>query len=265
MSNPSLKNQIIIITGASSGIGKQMAIAAARKGAFLILMARSLDKLQIIQKDINDNYGVEAEVHAIDVSDTNAVQHVFSKIFNHHGHIDALINNAGFGVFDYFAEADPNDIKKMFEVNVIGLMNCTRMVVPYMLKSNKGHIINVASIAGKLATPKSTVYSASKHAVLGFTNGLRMELAGTNIHVTAVNPGPIRTNFFDIADPSGQYIANVGRFMVEPEKVAHKVVDIIGTNTREVNIPWTMSTGARLYQIFPRLVEKIAGNLLSKK
>ncbi|MBM7646150.1 short-subunit dehydrogenase [Scopulibacillus daqui] len=265
MRNKSLKNRKIIITGASSGIGKEMAIIAASRGAVPILLARSLDKLQMIQRHIHHDYDIVPDIHSLDVSDSDAVRLVFNEMIEKHKDIDALINNAGFGVFDYFSEASPDDIKRMFEVNVIGLMVCTRMLVPYMLKRNRGHIINVASIAGKLATPKSTVYAASKHAVLGFTNGLRMELAKTNIHVTAVNPGPIRTNFFDIADPSGQYIANVSRYIVEPEQVAKRVVNVIGTNTREVNIPWTMNAGARLYQFFPRLVEKAAANLLNKK
>ena len=100
----------------------------------------------------------------------------------------------------------------------------------YMLKENKGHIINIASQAGKLATPKSSGYSASKHAVLGFTNSLRMELAKTDIYVTAVNPGPIQTNFFSIADQSGNY-----------EKSAEKTVNIIGKPKREVNLPKWMN------------------------
>lgn len=265
MSHQRLKNQIIVITGASSGIGKDMAMLAAKSGAIPILVARSVDKLEEIQQNILNQFNIKADVQSLDVSDTDAVQMVFTEIIEKHGHIDVLINNAGYGLFSFFAETSLADMKNMFEVNVLGLMACTRMVVPGMVSQRKGHIINIASIAGKLSTPKSTIYSASKHAVLGFTNGLRMELADDDVFVTAVNPGPIRTNFFSIADPDGGYIANVNRFMIEPELVARKVIAAIGRKKREINVPWTMSTGARLHQMFPRMIEAFAGSLFKKK
>lgn len=134
-----------------------------------------------------------------------------------------------------------------------------------MIERNAGQIINVASLAGKVSTPKSTVYSASKHAVLGFTNGLRMELEGTNVHVTAVNPGPIKTNFFDIADPEGNYASKMERMILDPDYVASQVVNVIGKNKREVNLPFSLSLGARLYQWFPRLSEVIAGRFFKMK
>ncbi|TCP31785.1 hypothetical protein EV207_102278 [Scopulibacillus darangshiensis] len=265
MSNRRLTNHIVVITGASGGIGREMAMLAASQGALPILIARSLDKLKEAQRVIKEHYQIEADVHSLDISDLDAIQDVFTAILKKHGHIDVLINNAGFGIFDYFTDATLKDIKSMFDVNVVGLMACTRMAVPHMIERRSGHIINIASIAGKLATPKSTVYSASKHAVLGFTNGLRMELEDQGVQVTAVNPGPIRTNFFHIADPEGGYTASVNRFMIEPEHVASKVIAAIGTKKREINLPWTMSTGSRLYQLFPRLVEAIAGGLFKMK
>ena len=104
-------------------------------------------------------------------------------------------------------------------------------------ESKSGHIINIASQAGKIATPKSSVYSATKHAVLGYTNSLRMELSDFQIKVTAVNPGPIGTDFFTIADESGTYAKSVQRYILKPEYVAKKVVDAMLTSTREINLP----------------------------
>lgn len=265
MSGQRLKDQVIIITGASGGLGEEMAKRAAKDGAKPILIARSADKLAKIQAEILAEYKIEAPVYVLDVSRREQIIEVFERILEAFPVIDVLVNNAGFGVFDYFHEASLEDMSGMFEVNVLGLMACTRLIVPGMIEKRHGHIINIASIAGKLATPKSTIYSATKHAVLGFTNGLRMELSEHNVQVTAVNPGPIQTDFFNRADPEGSYVQNVYSFMIQPGYVADKVIRAIGTNKREINLPWTMSTGAKLYQLFPWLVEMAAGSFLRKK
>ena len=111
------------------------------------------------------------------------------------GRIDILVNNAGFGIFKTFEDASMDEVKDMFQVNVFGLVACTKAVLPYMVNKNEGHIINIASLAGKIATRNQVRMQTTKHAVLGFTNSLRMELANTDIYVTAINPGPIDTNF----------------------------------------------------------------------
>lgn len=260
-----LKGKTVIVTGASSGIGRQMARECAARGAHVILIARSEDRLERLKNELTMQHEVKVDLRPLDLGDAEAVKKVFEAIKLEYPEIHVLINNAGFGIFDTFAEAKLEDIERMFRVNVLGLMTVTRLILPKMLQQGAGHIINVASIAGKIATPKSTVYSATKHAVLGFSNGLRMELAGTGVHVTSVNPGPIRTHFFTIADPEGFYTTKVGRFMMTPEEVAGKVVDAIGTRKREINLPWAMDFGARLYQWFPGLIERVAGPLFNKK
>ena len=188
------------------------------------------------------------------MSDTDQVQEVFQRIFDTIGEIDILVNNAGFGIFREAHEATMDEIKGMFDVNVVGLMACTSMVLPKMRERRFGHIINIASQAGKIATPKSSVYSATKHAVLGYTNALRMELADYNVQVTSVNPGPIATNFFNIADEKGTYVKNVQRFMLQPEYVAQKVVDSMLTKTREINLPRLDEYGKRCVCPFPTAV-----------
>jgi short-subunit dehydrogenase len=220
-----LKGKNIVITGASGGIGAEIAKLCAASGANLALLARSLEKLQELQSQLQQKHSVRVDVFQLDVSDTEKVQEVFNDIFTTIGHIDILVNNAGFGVFREAHKATIDEIKGMFDVNVVGLMACTSMVLPKMRERRFGHIINIASQAGKIATPKSSVYSASKHAVLGYTNALRMELSDCNVLVTSVNPGPIATNFFNIADEKGTYVKNVQRFMLQPEYVAQKVVD----------------------------------------
>lgn len=261
----SLKDKNIIITGASGGIGAEMAALCAERGANLVLLARNLEKLNILKAELEDRFQVKVDVYKLDVSNTDEVQAVFSNILQQHGHVDVLVNNAGFGVFREALDAKMDEIKGMFAVNVVGLMACTSMILPKMRQQGSGHIINIASQAGKIATPKSSVYSATKHAVLGYTNSLRLELAEHHIFVTAVNPGPIETNFFTIADEKGTYVKNVQKYMLKPEYVAKKVVDAMLTSTREINLPRWMNAGSIVYTLFPRLFERLGRRAFNQK
>ncbi|MFB3166043.1 SDR family oxidoreductase [Neobacillus sp. 179-C4.2 HS] len=260
-----LKGKNIVITGASGGIGAEIAKLCAESGANLVLIARSIEKLKQLQMELQQKHQVRVEVYQIDVSDTEKVKEVFTAIFAEIGEVDILVNNAGFGVFREAHAATMDEIKGMFNVNVVGLMACTTMVLPKMRERRFGHIINIASQAGKIATPKSSVYSATKHAVLGYTNSLRMELSDYNVFVTSVNPGPIATNFFNIADEKGTYVKNVQKFMLQPEYVARKVVDSMLTKTREINLPRWMNMGSVVYVLFPRLFERIGKKAFNKK
>lgn len=263
--NNRIRGKIIVITGASSGIGQRVALKAAECGAVPVLLARSEDILRDTARSIKEKYDIDSPYYKADVSNIDELQAVFAEIYRSSGTVDILVNNAGFGIFDEVADADLGQMKAMFEVNVFGLVASTKMVLKDMLKKKSGHIINIASIAGKVATPKSSVYSATKHAVLGFTNSLRMEVRDSGIFVTSVNPGPIRTKFFDIADESGTYVKNVQKYMLDPERVAEKIVDAMLTPKREINLPSWMGMGSTFYQLFPGFVEKVAGKSLFKK
>lgn len=260
-----LHNKIIVITGASSGLGQTLAIDVAKEGGIPILLARSTDKLKAASQKILEMTGTNAPFFTLDVSDNEAVTKTFAEIIDTYHKVDVLINNAGYAIFDTFLDAKAEDIKGMFDVNVFGLIACTKAVLPSMLKENKGHIINIASQAGKLATPKSSVYSATKHAVLAISNSLRMELVNTNIYISAVNPGPIKTPFFERADTTGNYMKNVEKFMLEPGFVSKKIVQLIEKPKREINLPAWMGIGTTSYQLFPGLVERVAGKKLNQK
>lgn len=153
----------------------------------------------------------------------------------------------------------------MFDTNVLGLIQLTQLILPQMQARKAGHIINIASQAAKIATPKSTVYSATKYAVLGFSNALRLELMPDKIYVTTINPGPIATNFFDVADKSGNYLETVGKLVLQPEKVARKTVQIMGTKRREINLPFVMNIATRLYQVMPQVIEFFGKGAFLKK
>lgn len=261
----SLKGKNIVITGASGGIGAEVAKLCAAHGANLILLARNMDKLQKVQHDLERHYHAKVDIFQLDVSDTDKIKEIFTQIFEKIQHVDILVNNAGFGIFRAAHETTIEEIKGMFSVNVVGLMACTSMVLPAMRKRRSGHIINIASQAGKIATPKSSVYSATKHAVLGYTNALRMELVDDNVYVTAVNPGPIATNFFTIADEKGTYVQNVQRFILQPEYVAKKIVNAMHTRPREVNMPRWMNMGSVIHTLFPSLFERIGKRAFNQK
>jgi len=265
MVNEQLQGKNIVITGASGGIGAEIARLCAASGANLVLLARSFDKLEQLKAEITTKYQVSVHLFKLDVSDTDRVQEVFAQIFEEIGDVDILVNNAGFGIFREAHIASVEEMKRMFEVNVIGLMACTSMVLSKMRERRFGHIINIASQAGKIATPKSSVYSATKHAVLGYTNALRMEVSDYNIQVTSVNPGPIATNFFTIADEQGTYVKNVQRFMLQPEYVARKVVASMLTRTREINLPRWMNLGSIFFVLFPRTFERVGKRAFNKK
>ena len=263
--NSRIKGKTIIITGASGGIGEQMAIKVAENGGNLALIARRVHLLQALKEKLTTTFNCKVEVYPLNVTDYDQIPSVFTAIRKDFGSIHALINNAGYGIFQEAHETSFQDVKGMMDVNVLGLMACTGEVLPYMREQGFGHIINIASQAGKFATPKSSAYSASKHAVLGYTNSVRMEAKRYGVKVTAVNPGPIATNFFSIADETGTYVKNVEKFMLDPAFVAGKVVDSLFTNKREINLPRWMNIGSKFYQLFPSFVEKVGNNLFFKK
>ncbi|WP_017728212.1 SDR family NAD(P)-dependent oxidoreductase [Halalkalibacterium ligniniphilum] len=259
-----LQNKIIFITGASSGLGRQLAFDVSRRGATSVLFARSKEKLDSAKEAIERNGGV-AHVYPLDVSDHNQIPKIINQAIDDVGGVDVLVNNAGYATFELFSESDMTNNKMMFDVNVLGIMAVTHSVLPTMVSQGKGHIVNIASQAGKLSTPKSSVYAATKHAVLGFTNSLRMELEEKGIHVSAINPGPIRTPFFEQADQSGSYVKNIERYMLDVEDVSEKIIRLLEKPRRELNLPWWMNIGATIYQVAPRLLEKLAGKQFRQK
>lgn len=262
--NPRLHGKTILITGASGGLGEQLAYQCAANGAHLILVARSYEKLKKIQEELRKKHRTLVTIHKLDVGNTEEIKSFFAQLGNKQ-RIDVLINNAGFGIFKNALDITVEETENMFRVNVLGLIAMTKMVLPKMVSQNSGHIINIASQAGKISTPKSSIYSATKKAVLGFSDSLRMEVRDAGIFVTTVNPGPIATNFFNIADESGKYLENVGRWVLKPEDVAAQIVKKIFTPTREINLPRLMNAGSVLYNLFPSIVETVGKKAFFKK
>ncbi|GAA3408737.1 SDR family NAD(P)-dependent oxidoreductase [Paenibacillus hodogayensis] len=253
--------RVVAITGASSGIGAITAERIAERGGTVLLMARSKRKLDELAVRLKG----AAFAYELDVCSDDSVQAVFKKACERHGRIDVLINNAGFGKFTTFEETPLADFDKMMDVNYMGIVRCTQAVLPAMRKAGQGHIVNIASLAGKIGTAKSTGYAATKHAVLGLTNSLRQELHGSGITVTAINPGPVDTPFFDLADPGGGYVANVKKLMLKPDRVALAIVRAVERKQAEVDLPRIAGFGAKLFHLFPRTFERVSRRFLNLK
>lgn len=249
----------IVITGASGGLA-QAIIGQLAKEDKIILIGRSKEKLEEL-------YSTTSQISAIgmDIKDSKAIESVLQKLFSDYGSIDIFINNAGFGLFKDYNDFTSEEINEMFEVNTLASIHFSRLVGQKMAEQGHGHIVNIVSMAGLIASARSTIYSATKFAVIGFSNALRLELADKGVYVTTVNPGPIATSFFDQADPSGDYLKSVGKLTLEPETVAKKVVSILGKNKRELNLPWLLALTHKCYTLFPRTSDYLARKVFNFK
>lgn len=191
-----LKNKTVFITGASSGIGLACATQFAKAQAKLLLCARRLDKLKTLAKCLADEYGAEVYSFPLDVCNHHDVKNQLSSLPESWKSIDILINNAGLAAgLDPLQKGNVQDWEEMINTNIKGLLFITKEILPAMLAKNAGHIINIGSIAGHQVYPNGAVYCATKHAVKALSEGLRMDLLGTNIRVSSIDPGAVETNF----------------------------------------------------------------------
>ncbi|RDI40973.1 SDR family NAD(P)-dependent oxidoreductase [Aquicella lusitana] len=191
-----LKNKTVLITGASSGIGAACASQFAAMGANLILCARQIEKLHALAAQLQNAHGIEIHTIMLDVRSKEQITAAIHALPDKWKAIDILINNAGLAAgLDFLHEGQVQDWEDMIDTNVKGLLYMTREILPHMLKQNRGHIINIGSIAGHQVYPKGAVYCASKFAVNAITQGLRMDLLGSRIRVSTVDPGAVETNF----------------------------------------------------------------------
>ena len=194
-----LKNKIVLITGASSGIGKAAAYQFAEQGAKLILTARRIEKLNELSKEINDKYHVDVLPLQLDVQVKEQVKLAIKELPKEWRNIDILINNAGLAL-DSCKIQDGNleNWDTMINTNLNGLLYMTREILPNMIARNAGHIINIGSVAGHEYYGGGNIYSATKHAVKAISKSLRIDLLGTAIRVTEIDPGAVNTEFSEV-------------------------------------------------------------------
>ena len=189
----SIAGKVVWITGASSGIGEALAYAFAKEGAFLVLSARNVDKLEQIKEKCIE-YTSKCIVQQVDLLDVDHFENVVSTVYEQVGEVDILVNNAGRSQRSWAVETPVENDRQIMELNFFAVISLTKLVLPKMVEKKSGHIVVVSSITGKFGFPMRTAYSASKHALQGYFEALRAELTNSNIKVTIVSPGRIQTN-----------------------------------------------------------------------
>jgi short-subunit dehydrogenase len=214
-----LKGAVAVVTGASSGIGEATAIALAQRGAKVVLAARRKERLDELTDRIAAAGGTAFAVRC-DVSEPDQLSSLPSVVKEVFGPCDVLVNNAGVPGGGPFVELTYEQIEQVVVVNVLGVMNGTRAFLPGMLKRGHGHIVNIASLAGRFATPGAAVYGASKHAVVAFSESLHYEVERQGVRVTAVNPGFVVTESFPLTDMDP-------RFLLRMDQVTAAIVRVI--------------------------------------
>jgi short-subunit dehydrogenase len=231
-----IDHQVAIVTGASRGIGRATALALSRRGARVGLVARTADDLRRVAAEIPG----PTSIAVADVSDADAVDAAMATIREDLGDIDILVNNAGVGAYGAVLEEDADVHERLMRINYLGMVNPTRAVLPSMARRRRGHIVNVASVAGRLGAPFEAAYSASKFAVVGWSESLAAEMSAFDVSVTLVNPGPVDTGF---TDARGVPFQRKYPRPLSPEKVAGAVLTSIEKNRFEQTLPRWLRSG----------------------
>lgn len=217
-----MNKKVALITGASSGIGRELARIHASKGGDLVIIARREDKLNELKQELEKKYNIKVSVIAKDLSLPQASIEIYNEVKKAGIEVDYLINNAGFGGRGYFHERPMELDLQMIQVNIVALTTLTRLFLPDFTKRNSGKILNVSSTAALMPGPLQAVYYASKAYVLSFSNALAQELHATNVTVTALLPGATETEFAKTSDMSN---TAVFAKTVSPQDVANKGYD----------------------------------------
>lgn len=240
----------IFLTGATSGVGMALAQQLLAAQHTLYATGRSGVALRSLEAQ-------GAHVLAADLTEAAARERLYAAL----PAVDVAIFCAGVGRFEAFVDQSDDTIAEMINVNV----TATAQLARHFAKQQTKQLIFIGSQAGKVATPKAVVYAATKHAIVGLANGLRLELAPQGVQVTAIHPGPIDTPFLTKADDTNSYRQSVRRVLLSPERVAREVVKTLGKPTREVNLPRIMGLTSKLYALCPSVVERLGKSFFYKK
>jgi len=257
------KNKVVVITGASSGIGEATAEQFAEKGANIVLVARRKDRLEEVEKKLA-KYSIKTLLQVCDVSDKEQVKQMSETVIATFSQIDVLVNNAGFVIYGKVEELSIEDIESQMQTNYFGMINCTKYFLPHFLKQDFGHMVNVASVGGSFGVPGIASYCATKFAMLGFSEGLHHELHGTNVGVTVVSPIMVRTSLFD--HPSFKnFTKHATGISLSSETVANAIIKAANSSRLEIVVPSVIRIGIWLKQTFPFIINPIIGNAFRKQ
>jgi uncharacterized protein len=251
-----------VITGASKGIGKSIAIELAKRQYNLVLVARSADLLETVKKEIKNVYKIDIEILALDLSTNEAASKLLAFCESKKLNVSVLVNNAGYGLSGKMDKYSIADNSNMIQLNVLSLTQITQTFLPILEKNSPSYILNVASTAAYQAVPNLSIYSATKAFVLSFSRALHHELKAKNISVTAVSPGGTNTEFSHRAEISEKALKAGEKVNMSPEDVARIGVEALFDNKAEVVTGILNKIGAFGAWLMPKFVaEKIAGSI----
>ena len=242
-----LRGKTVVITGASSGIGRSTALEMARRGAHVVLGARRLEQLETVAAECRA-LGVRATAVATDVTKPEDCRNLVSAA----GDVDVLVNNAGFAIYDAIADADPDELRAMMDTNYFGAVHCTQAVLPGMLARGEGTIVNVGSITGIMGYARMGGYCATKFALHGMTEALRNEVLGRGVRVALVCPGTTETEFFVKAQRGMMPAASRLLLAISPDRAARAVCDAAEDGRYRRILPLLAAIYMRLKETFPR-------------
>jgi 3-oxoacyl-[acyl-carrier protein] reductase len=249
---------VAVVTGGSRGIGREVAKLASSKGARLGLVARSGPDLEAVLEEI----GGRGAVATADVADQQATEQALAQLTAELGPVDILVNNAGIGSYGRVNDLPVDEFERVMRVNYFSAVYATKAVLPSMLDRRHGHIVNVASIAGRIGAPMEAAYSASKFAMVGFTEALAFEVRPMGIGVSMVNPGPVETDFFDIRGHA--YEGSYPR-PVTAKRVADSVIEVVESDGLERVIPRALRPAVVFRHMAPPIYRRGTARVMAKQ
>ena len=252
----SLAGKVVVVTGASMGIGEAIAKIFAEQGARVVLLSRDAGRAEAARARIGN--AEQTLALACDVRNREEIDRVIGLTMHHFQRIDVWINNAGHGILDGVATVSMADTRQTFETNFFGAMEAMQAVLPIMNQQGSGAIINISSVAGHIPIPFHGVYSATKFAMNALGKAARIELAPSGINVLTVCPGYVRTEFAEnaIKGTQAKRVRPKSARGITVERVARATLNGYLKGKREVIVPWTMIPVVKLYQLFPGIVER---------
>ena len=263
---PAIDGKIVIVTGASSGIGEATAWEFARAGAMPVLAARRAERLHQLQEKI-EAIGGQALAVPTDLTDRNQITNLVRTTLSTFGRIDVLANIAGWGLYDWFEELSAEELRRHYEVNVIGLAELTRQVIPTMKKQRSGFILNMSSYVSRISVPPLTVYASTKYAVEGLTNGLRRSLLPWGIAVIRIHPSSVSGTEFNqrVVRPGTVRYKSVPIGRISRERLARHIVHLIEEPRRALFISRMYEVPVLINKLFPEFVDWVSSNWVRRK
>jgi uncharacterized protein len=255
-----LRDAVAVVTGASAGIGQATAQAFARAGATVVVTARREDRLADVVAGIQAAGGRALAVPC-DVGNWGQVQALGERVQDAFGRCDVLVNNAGIPGGGQFVKLSIEQIEQVVRTNYLGVLYCTKAFLPGMVDARRGHVVNVASLAGRFAVPGASVYSSTKHAVVAFSETLHFEVAPRGIRVTSVNPGVVATESF----PHRDMAEKGSRFLMKPERVAEVIVGVVRSGKApEISVPRSLAALQIFRLLTPPLYRSVMQRVVRK-